>query len=462
MKRTLLVLIIFGLGLIATIYDAYYGLLLYSWFAFASPLELTHGILSDTRLSFIVGVGTLAVCFIQRRRIFIPSLTTFFLALFVLVAMFSLAVKGVYSLAYIINEVELLTKLVMMTIVAPVLVTRLSRLRLWLIVIAASTGVLGAYYGAFGLLAGSRSIIGPGRIGDNNTYAVWLITSLPLIFFTVKHLPSFKLRNFGYIVLLGNLVAVLLTFSRAGLIGLLVVLIGLLLQMKRKIFLVFFLIVALPFGGLLGYSLLSSDTGRPVQFDSALGKKDRVEQTIDSYLTRIQTLNRFRNEASVESRLHFWRVAIDMLQDNPLLGVGFGNYLNRFDDYDTTQGLYGSNRAAHSTPLLVAAELGFAGIVVSLVIIFSTLALLSRAKALALQLSDSERAAELIDYVKMVQISALGFAVGSLFVVCLHIEMMWVLVALAMVIERVARGSLEREQGGGAGEQNDEKGSQPA
>ena len=90
-----------------------------------------------------------------------------------------------FSLQYIFSAIELVAKLIVMTLVIPVLVDSLSKLRYFVLTIAVSGGLMGAYYGLFGLFAGSKQITGPGRIGDNNGYAVFLVALLPYIFLPV-------------------------------------------------------------------------------------------------------------------------------------------------------------------------------------------------------------------------------------------------------------------------------------
>src|SRR5205807_1235890 len=51
---------------------------------------------------------------------------------------------------------------------------------------------------------------------------------------------------------------------------------------------------------------------------------------------------------SARSRFHFWRVAVEMANDNAIIGVGYNCYTRFYDKYDTTNGQYGRRRAVHS------------------------------------------------------------------------------------------------------------------
>ena len=73
MKRTILVLAITAVGIIASFADAYYGLLLYTWFGLSSPLELTYGALEGSKISLVVAAVVLLTVFQQRGRIMIAG-----------------------------------------------------------------------------------------------------------------------------------------------------------------------------------------------------------------------------------------------------------------------------------------------------------------------------------------------------------------------------------------------------
>ena len=69
MKRLIFVLLITATGVIASFIDAFYGLLLYTWYSFSSPLELTFGQLEDTRLSLLVGAVLILTTFPPQKAV---------------------------------------------------------------------------------------------------------------------------------------------------------------------------------------------------------------------------------------------------------------------------------------------------------------------------------------------------------------------------------------------------------
>jgi O-antigen ligase len=65
--------------------------------------------------------------------------------------------------------------------------------------------------------------------------------------------------------------------------------------------------------------------------------------------------------ASQDSRLTFWKSAVNMAVHNPLLGVGFDQYGDNYMDYAVGEVIERGNRTAHSSWFLALGESGFIG-----------------------------------------------------------------------------------------------------
>ncbi len=65
--------------------------------------------------------------------------------------------------------------------------------------------------------------------------------------------------------------------------------------------------------------------------------------------------------ASAESRVIYWKAAMNMLAHNPLLGVGFNQYPANYDSYSSGARYEFGNRTAHSSWFLAFAENGLVG-----------------------------------------------------------------------------------------------------
>src|SRR5262249_21374159 len=153
-------------------------------------------------------------------------------------------------------------------------------------------------------------------------YAVWITSTLPFIFLIGVHARQTALRLGAWALFLGNLLAILLTFSRGGLLAAVVVLCLLLFQLRKSIGLLFMLTLF----GIGSMYLLeqpgdeSSGGGRVISFAGSQRGSVRalVRNTIEGYEERVRTLQNAPEEIqSAVSRIHFWRVAIRMFEANP-------------------------------------------------------------------------------------------------------------------------------------------------
>lgn len=448
MKRVIFVLLVTTVGILASFVDSFYGLLLYAWYSFASPLDLTFGALQGSRLSLVVGFIVIATTLIQKKSLLKLHLVSAFLIAFLFCCFASLAMTGVFDLRTIFSQIELIAKLIAMTLITPTILTNTKKIRLFILVVAISVGVLGAYYGIFGLIAGSKKIIGPGRIGDNNGYAVLLVSSLPFIFFAGKYLELPFKKNFKIPILVGfflaNIVAIMLTFSRGGFLSACLVISLLVLSIEKLWSKILVWGIVVPILILVGSSVFMVNPNE-IPLPKGEISDSIVTNTIESYKERLRTLRgTSENIESANSRTHFWKVAIKMAEDNPLFGVGFNRYSHEYDNYDFSGGEYGRSRAVHNTMLSILAETGYTGMFVFFLIVISSLFSLFLTKRRCRQeVEQLEQAKELVDYVKMIRISMFGFFFGSFFVTCLFQELLWTLFALTVSIDFVSKSLLQ-------------------
>ncbi|MCB2358819.1 O-antigen ligase family protein [Clostridium estertheticum] len=93
-----------------------------------------------------------------------------------------------------------------------------------------------------------------------------------------------------------------------------------------------------------------------------------------SVLDRVRDL---QNTAQNESRIKLWKTALMMIKDHPILGVGNGNFISRYNEYVSKyKGLsYNAYKRypAHNSYLKVESELGIVGIVSFLAVLVTSL-----------------------------------------------------------------------------------------
>jgi len=445
MKRVIFIIAVTLIGIWATLFrDVFYGVLLYAFYSFASPLELTWGALGGMKFSFAVAGIVMISALVQKQKLIPMHKITFFCIFFPIFCYTSLSIRESIS-PYASFQIQLISRLIFMALMTALLVDNAQKLRIYILAITIFTGGLGAYYGIFGLLAGSTSIGGPGRIGDNNGFAVWLNTALPFIYYGSLQLKNKSWRYGTKAFFGGTILAVVLTFSRGGFIALVVVLALILLNIRKKIILFFLIMVAS-----VSILFLASAPSSPSEDASFMGEerseeKGTVDKTLGEWRQRIETLREPTDRiASANSRIHFWKTAIDMANANPLFGVGFSRYRNEYDNYDTLYGEFGPQRSVHNTLLKILAETGYTGFAIFTMLIFACLSAVARTKRRMRKCEDAELKREFSDYVTMLRISIIAYFLGGFFVNALNHETFWAIITVSIVLDRVSKSILEK------------------
>jgi probable O-glycosylation ligase (exosortase A-associated) len=335
MLRLLLVLGIMVPGLIAALFSRFSGLLLYLWFAFFRPQEWSWIDISSLRFSAIA----LTV-------LVLPSLMT---GVFPDIKHPISRGMGVLALSAVLAElvtpaprasIEWLQITLQTAIVSLLLVTLVdtaAKLRTLLVVVTFSIGYHACVRGFSALTSGGFEVVEGigGAFGDNNSFAVGCAMIAALFFTLAREFPTVGMRivsTFGGVL---TLLTVIATSSRGG-----------------------FLAAA---AGMLTFALLRKMSLRwlaGMAIASALFYT--YAPTPEGYADRLRTIQTYEEDESASSRLHFWRVAVDMSQAQPL-GVGVQNFNNVFDQYDFLQGQFGKGRSVHSSHLQILTEAGVIG-----------------------------------------------------------------------------------------------------
>ncbi|MEJ5250295.1 MAG: O-antigen ligase family protein [Armatimonadota bacterium] len=180
-----------------------------------------------------------------------------------------------------------------------------------------------------------RAGAGSGMLGDPNDTASVLLMLFPLCYYLFFHDPKKWLRVVYASAMALSLVAVVLTGSRGGFLGLVFLLFLLWCRSQRKVlglFIAVFVFATLWFAA-------------PA-----------------SYRERITGITRYHEDESAMARVYLRQAALNMFKHNPLVGVGIGN----FDDFQSRYGGTIGSRTAHNMYLLVLGELGALGLFVFL------------------------------------------------------------------------------------------------
>jgi probable O-glycosylation ligase, exosortase system type 1-associated len=232
------------------------------------------------------------------------------------------------------------------------------RIRALLFAVALSMGFHSSAEGIkFVLTGGSHKIWGPGSsiIGDNNQFALAIIMVIPILIYLYIHSRNRLIRiGIGMGIFL-QIIAVIGTGSRGGLIGIAALGMWTLVTTKRKIR---YLLVVL----LMGSVALSM---APERWYARMGTIDSATQD-DAFMGRVIA----------------WKINVLAALDHPFIGAGFrstqniavwrdySNQFSRLNFIPTSEPSATFARAAHSIYFQVLGDMGIVGLSIFIALLF--------------------------------------------------------------------------------------------
>jgi probable O-glycosylation ligase (exosortase A-associated) len=284
-------------------------------------------------------------------------------------------------------------------------------------VIAGSFGFHAAKAGLASLMAGGlRFMEGPGgSFIDNNAYAIGMAMIGPFLVCVAQNAKWPPMRWAAAVAAPLVIVAVIGTYSRAGLLALVAGALTLVsFQPRRAAWLLLAVVLTIPLGVFV--------------------------QSQRGYVERMQTIRTYDEveDTSALGRLHFWRVAYAIAIDRPF-GIGLFNFQAAYDQYDFLDGQFGTQRAVHSSHLQALAEVGWVG-AATWVALFGyafILAFRVRRRARKGDISDDERLTYLTSANAIIA-SMVAFLVGGSFVSMTLNDLTWVTFGLLAALDRIS------------------------
>ncbi len=409
MRDIALALFIFGM-LPYILMRPYVGLLIWSWLGYMNPNRLCYGFAINFPWVQLVAVVTLLSFMFSSERKRLPwSATSVLLVIFLLWTVVTTFFAAVPISAW--DECERFAKVLVMVFVTLALVNTRERVQwlVWMIVV--SLGFYGAKGGLSTIIHGGvNHVFGPEKsfIADNNALALALCMTIPLM----RYLQLHTVRNFVRLGLSAGMlltgVAVLGTYSRGGVIALVVVSGALFLKSRGRMTLV--LSVALV--GLVAYHFM------PPQWTERMGTLHDAQQT-DSGETRIQS----------------YKFAFNVALHRPVLGGGFNVYQS-----DAMWQRYGPEdaipRAIHSIYFRALGEQGFPGLLLFLAILFVSWRACSQVRKLTREMPEERWA---FDLASMLQVSLVAFMAAGTFLPMTYFDLAYQVMGLCAVLQLQVR-----------------------
>jgi probable O-glycosylation ligase (exosortase A-associated) len=332
-------LVIGSIGMILIIKYPYYGLIVYMTVIFLRPGE-TLGIPLVTKASAGAVLVSLIVNIALKKRI--APWTALNITMLAFFAAVSLSAVNAFWLGGFIESWQYALRLIILFLLIINLIDspeKFRQLGLVILFLTAFVCVLSVkeYFAQGGTGFRTSGITG-GMFASANDFAQIVDMFLPFPMLLFSHVrKAFHKLIFAGMVALG-LMALVMTGSRGGFLGLLAVFFVLTWRSSRKVVLVFMAII------IIGAGLIFAPP---------------------TYLERIQSITEYEEDQSASDRIEAWKAGLRMFQSSPLTGVGAGCFNASSEQYGFEHDL-----VAHNTFVSVLAEMGAVGIVTFLLLFY--------------------------------------------------------------------------------------------
>ncbi|TQE98717.1 MAG: putative O-glycosylation ligase, exosortase A system-associated [Spiribacter salinus] len=415
--RDILVLFIVAGGAMLALGRPWIGVLTWNWISFMNPHRLAWNI-QNLPVAQIVGVTTLlGLLFTRERRL--PPLRAETVLLALLGAYFVLTTALAWDPVGSMYLLERTLKILLFIFVTMMLIYGWTKVRLLMLVTVASLGFYGAKGGIFAITTGGQyRVWGPpgSFITDNTALGLALCMVLPMTLFAARAEPKVWLRRALYAVFWLTIPAILFTYSRGALLGLIAVL--LVIGWRYKIY-GFILIVATAALLLLGQDLLP-----------------------EHWVARQETTLNYEEDHSAMQRIQAWGVAFNVALERPLLGAGFdlaGASPDRWVSYANFLGEWNNiPRVSHSIFFQVLGQHGFLALGLFLTLIAVTIWRLGRTARTCTE--GSVRWIGL--YARGVQIALVPYCIAGAFLDLAYFDLFYTCVAFSVILDKERETSL--------------------
>ncbi len=416
MRDVVVLAIILGSAPIC-LFVPYYGILVWSWIAYFNPHRFAWGIAYDFPVAQVIAIPTLVGTLFARKlnRAFLVRETIVLLVFWIWCTFTFFYATTVPAFAGHLVEgrerLMLVSKILLMTVLTTLLVTSKKKLKYLFLVAAFSFGLLAVKGAVFGYRTGGEfRVLGPPEsfVADNNDFALALNMSLPMLFFLAWDEERRLFRTVLRVAFFCGVVAVILTYSRGGLLGLAVMLAAVTLKSRHKFLAVLFLLLA-------GVFVLSLAPGKWM---------DRMEAFLGGNL-----------DESAQQRLITWQFALNFVKDYPITGGGFEAFPDvQLFQYYAPGPLPGNHLSSgpHSIYFQVLGEQGLVGLAIFLILLGSCFFTLH---TLRKRLRGQPALQWIVPYSHALEVGLLAFMVSGAFLGRAYFDLSFMLIACTAVLK---------------------------
>jgi len=389
----------------------YIGVLAWVWLGVMNPHTQTWGFAYDFPFAAIIGGVTLFSLVFSKDPKNLP-LAPPVIALIAFVLWMNVTMFYALNPDPAFEQWNKVMKIMLMLFVTLMLIKTKQQVQLLLVVILFSLGYYGIKGGIFTLATGGDHIVwGPGEsfIADNNSMALALIMIIPLLHYFQVISKKVWVRHSLTVVMVLCAVSALGSYSRGALLAIIAMTVFLWLKSKHKVRLALLFILAIPV--MLAFM--------PERWNE-----------------RMDTINTYEQDGSVQGRFNAWEMAFNLAKDRPFVGGGFelaepeifARYAPNVLDVP---------RAAHSIYFTALGEHGFVGLGLYLLLGVLTWRSGNWIIRNTRDLNEYKWASSLAS---MIQVSFIGFATGAAFLSLLYWDvpyyLMTIIVATRILVEK--------------------------
>jgi probable O-glycosylation ligase (exosortase A-associated) len=397
-------------------FSPYFGVLMWSWVAYFNPHRYAWGIAYNFPVAVVVAIPTLLGTLVARKinRNFMKREMLLMLALWAWFAITYLHALQVPLFGGHVGEAQAqllqVSKILLMTFVTVLLITSRDKLKYLLLLTAASLGVRAVAGAIFGLSTGGEfRVYGPPNsfIEDNNDLALALNMMLPVMFFLTREFEKRWVGVLLHIMFFCSIIAVILTYSRGGLLGLAIALAVIAVRSKRKLFAAAMLTAA----AMTVFTLIP-----------------------EHWTARMNGFMQGHLDGSAQQRIAAWKFGWNFVKEYPITGGGFEVFADPvvFQSYKVEEIPGGfQSTGPHSIYFQVLGEQGFVGLGLFLGLLGSCFFTLRRLRR---QARKDPSAAWMKSYTYMLEASLLAYMVSGAFLGRAYFDLYFQLVASVTVL----------------------------
>jgi probable O-glycosylation ligase (exosortase A-associated) len=329
--------------------EPFVGLLLWVLFSYMNPNRLAHGFATYFHWVFMIAAITLFSMIINRDKVRRIEWSPF--SIVIVLFLLSTGISTLFAVehTYAVAQWTQFFKVQVMVFATLMLVYDRKRLHWMLWVIVMSFGLWGVKGGIFTILKGGHfNVMGPTNtfFGDRNQLALVLCMAVPLMRYLQLQAKSILVRWSMWLIMALTVLSILGTYSRGGLITIVVVTFLLIMKGRRRFSVLFLVLISLPL--ILNF----------------------MPEHWKSRMTGLESGHAMSGE-SFQGRIQSWQFAANVAVHHPVTGGGFGVWASNkmWDEYGPSGAVH---RAIHSIFFQVLGEQGILGFALYVTILWLT------------------------------------------------------------------------------------------